>query len=119
MLALMNLGSCKNFASGNLVLNGKNTGTITGGSTTDCTTGNVGGGRHHHHRLQEMVWLSGRELEELRYLSGRQQLQEQVWLSGRQLQNLVSCPAGQQYDNEAGQCAVIITNTGTMNISLI
>ena len=35
------------------------------------------------------------------------------------LQELVSCPAGQQYDNEAGQCAVIITNTGTMNISLI
>ena len=38
---------------------------------------------------------------------------------GSLLMNLQACPAGQQYDNEAGQCAVIITNTGTMNISLI
>ena len=70
---LIELGSCQNKTTGNLTIIGPNTGNITGGSITDCTTGNVGGRRRRRQELEELVWLSGRQ---------QQQLQDLVMLEG-------------------------------------
>ena len=69
---------------------------------------------NREYRLQELfLWPTGIDRQ------GARRMRNQLEVYRPKLQELVSCPAGQQYDNEAGQCAVIITNTGTMNISLI
>ena len=71
-------------------------------------------------KLQELVIMTGKLTNDERFqVPSTSFAIPMTSFAHLPLQELVSCPAGQQYDNEAGQCAVIITNTGTMNISLL
>ena len=109
---LVELRDCTTEAHGDVNISGTNTGTITWGSNLNCKSGS-------RQLLQNLVVFTGAHTNlEVPPTSFAIPMTLERSLPILPLQNLATaCPAGQQFDAEAGQCAIVITNTGTMTIS--